>query len=195
MKRFLLSLLLIPFLLGGCNQNPSSGETEQEQHSINVPINEVSLTEGQQFEIPIEIITPTSIIYRSNDEEIATVSRQGVITAIKEGETTISITGGKDRFLLFVTVLADMAKSSLQIVMPKTNFILAKDDEYVLPLTVKYAGEEVENPVLSYEYENEGIVTISSLTVTALNVGTTKCVVTATFEELEISEMLSITVY
>lgn len=195
MKRFLLSLLLIPFLLGGCNQNSGTTPKKEEEHSINVPINEVSLVEGSEFQIPVEILQQTSIIYRSNNEEIATVSRSGLITAIKEGETTISITGGIDRFILFVNVLADTAKSSLSIEMPKNSFTLAKDDQYVLPLVVKYGSDEVKEPVLSYRYGTEGIVSISSLTVSALKIGTTICVVTASYNKLEVSEIFSITVY
>lgn len=194
MKKLLLAILSIPcLLLGGCNK--SSKVDPPVEHSIDVSINEVSITEGEQYTIPIEIIKQTIVVCRSNDEEIATVTRDGVITAIKEGETTISISGGQDHFIVFVTVLAEVAQDSLQIVMPKQSFTLEKNDEFVLPLVVKYGNKEIKDPNLSYEYENEGIVSISSLTVTALKEGTTKCVVTATYEELSVSEIFTITVY
>lgn len=194
MKRFFLAISLIPFLLSGCGGSSDSSEPVVE-HSINVPINDVSLVEGSQFEIPIEIIKKTIVICKSNNEEIVTVSRDGVITALKEGETTISVSGGQDHFIVFVTVLPDTAKSSLQIVMPKNEFTLEIGDEYVLPLTVKYGNEVVNNPLLSYTYEVENIVSISSLIMTAKNEGTTKCVVTASLDELEVSESFTVTVY
>lgn len=194
MKRLFLAILSIPcLLLGGCGK--SSGENKPVEHSINVPIDEVSLEEGNQFTIPIEIIKQTIVVCRSNDEEVATVTREGVITAIKEGETTISISGGQDHFTVFVTVLAKTAEDSLQIFMPKYDFTLAKNDVYTLPISVRYGNEEVNNPTLSYIYETEGIISISSLTLTALNKGTTKCVVTASYNGLEASEIFNVTVY
>ena len=194
MKRLFLALLSLPcLLLGGCNK--SSGGEKEIEHSINVPINEVSLVEGHQFTIPIEIIKQTIVVCRSNDEEIATVTREGVITAIKEGETSISISGGQDHFIVFVTVFAESASDSLQIVMPKYDFTVQKGDTYTLPISVRYGNEEIDEAQLTYEYEVDNIISISSLTLTALNEGTTKCVVTASYDELEVSEIFTVTVY
>lgn len=194
MKKLFLSLLLIPFLLTGCGGSNSSGHKNTEP-SINVGINQVSLVEGDQFEIPIEVFKPSIIVCRSNNEEIATVTHEGIITAIKEGETSISISGGQDRFIVFVTVLADTARNSLSIVMPKDEYTLKVDDEYKLPLTVKYGASTVSEPTISFEYEVEDIISISGLTVTALSEGTTKVVVTASYNQLEVSEIFTVTVY
>ena len=193
MKKLLLAILLFPFLLVGCRG--SSGGDSGNQHSINVPINEVSILEGEQYTVPVEVIKRTIIVYRSNNEEIVTISRDGVITAIKEGETTVTISGGGDNFIVFVTVMAKSAEDSLQIVMPKYDFAMKKDDKFTLPLTVKYGNEAVNNPTMSYVYENEGIVSITGLEVTANAVGETKCLVTATWGELSVSELFTITVY
>ena len=194
MKKLFLALLFVPLLLTGCggSNNPEPAPVE---HYIDVGINEVTLIEGNQFEIPIEVIKPTIIICRSNNEEVASVTHEGVITANKEGETSITISGGQDRFIVFVTVLAETSVDSLSIVMPKNEFTLKVDDEYELPLTMKYGKEEVKEPVLSYEYEYENIVSIEGLTVTALAAGTTKVVVTASLDELKVSEIFTVTVY
>ena len=193
MKKVLLAILLFPFLLVGCKN--SSGGDSGNQHSINVPINEVSILEGEQYTVPVEVIKRTIIVYRSNNEEIVTISRDGVITAIKEGETTVTISGGGDNFIVFVTVMAKSAEDSLQIVMPKYDFTMKKDDKFTLPLTVKYGNEVVDNPTMSYVYENEGVVSITGLEVTANAVGETTCLATATWGELSVSELFTITVY
>lgn len=195
MKKFFLTLLFIPFLLGGCgSDNPGGGDTPVE-HSIDVPISEVSIIEGHEFQIPIEVLKPTIVVCRSNNEEIATVTHNGLVTGVKEGETTINISGGQDHFIVFVTVLEETSKASLQITMPKYNFTLKAGDKYNLPITVKYGSSVIKDPALSYEFEKEGIVSISELTVTALLAGTTKCVVTALYNELEVSELFTLTVY
>lgn len=193
MKKLFLSLLFIPALLTGCGEN--STPTPVAEHCINVGINEVTLYEGDDFQIPIEVIKPAIIICRSNNEEIATVNHEGLINAISEGETSISISGGADRYLIFVTVLKETSKSSLSIDMPKNEFTLEVGDEYELPLKVKYGLEEIKEPRLSYEYEIADIISITNYTISTLNVGYTKVVVTASYDDLEISEIFTVTVY
>lgn len=197
MKKSLLMLLLIPFLLGGCNKkNKSNSEEEtQDVQYIDVSVTEISLHEGEQFQIPIEILKKTIVICQSNDENIATVTHDGLVTATGQGETTITISGGKNRFIIFVTVAPELAKDSLQIVMVKEEFTIQVGDEYILPITVKYGNEVVASPTLSYTYETEGIVSIAGLTVTGVAAGSTKCVVLASYNEMTTSSSFTITVY
>lgn len=189
----LLFLLLIPFVLGGCNKKEKVEEKEQ---YINVAVNEISLEEEEQYQIQTEIIKKGTIVfYSSNNEDVAIVSDSGLVTAIKEGEATINIRGGKDTYSLFVTVSPYQAHDSLQIVLDKETFTLAVNDEYVLPLTVKHGNDVINNPTLSYTYEKEGIISISDFTMTALAVGETKCVVTATYNQEEVSKSFQVAVY
>ena len=196
MKKLFLAILLVPFLLGGCNKKNSGGDEQiPEVHYIDVSVTEVSLIEGDTYQIPIEILKKTIVICQSNNESVATVTHDGLVTAVAKGETSITITGGKDRFIVFVTVSPDEAKDSLQIVMVKDSFTIALGDEYILPLTVKHGNEVVSNPTLAYTYETEGIVSIEGLTVTALAVGSTKCVVNASYNEMSITASFNISVY
>lgn len=188
----------MPLLLVGCNQNnQSSGgsETVTDQY-INVPITEVSLMEEKTYQIETQIIkAETLVFYSSNNEEIASVTDNGLVTANKVGETTINVRGGRDSYIVFITVTPYQAEASLQIILEKDTFTLEKDDEYILPLTVKLGNEIIDNPHLSYTYEVDGIVSIIGTTVTATMVGTTKCVATATYENKEVSKSFTITVY
>ena len=206
MKKFILPILLFPLLAGGCafnwfkkksnnNDEPEEKQPVEEEHYINVSETEFSLEIGQQHQIQITELKKSIIICQSNNEDVATVTQSGLVTAVSVGETSITITGGKDRFVVFVTVLPPEAKDSLQIVMVKTSFTVALDDEYILPLTVKLGNEVVNNPNLSYAYETAGIVSISGLNVTPLSAGTTKCVVTASHNDLSTSSSFTITIY
>ena len=55
MKKLLLSLLLIPFLLVGCKNNGKKSETKTDQY-INVVVDEVSIMEEETYQIQTEII-------------------------------------------------------------------------------------------------------------------------------------------
>ncbi len=188
----------MPLLLVGCNQNKqnsSDSGTATEQY-INVPVSEVSLMEEKTYQIETQIIKAgTLVFYSSNNEEIASVNDNGLVTANKVGETTINVRGGRDSYIVFITVTPYQAEASLQIVIEKDEFTLEKDDEFVIPLTVKLGSEIIDNPLLSYTYEIDGIVSIVGITVTATMVGTTKCVATATYQDKEVSKSFTITVY
>ena len=198
MKKLLLFALLFPFILVGCNEKKEEEppQPEEKESYINVAVTEVTLEEEEQYQIVTEILKKGTIVfYSSNNDEIATVTDDGLVTALKAGETTINIRGGKDSYSLFVTVLPYQAHDSLQIVLEKEEFTLAVNDKYNLPLTVKYGNEVFSSATLSYTYEVQGIVSIEGIEVTAKAVGKTKCVVTATYEEEEVSKVFTITVY
>ena len=196
-------MLLFPLILGGCslfkkksNEQPQEEEqVVEEDRYIDVSATELSLEVGEEYQIVITQLKNTIVLCQSNDESIAKITKEGLVTAVSPGETTLSISGGKDRYIIFVTVLPPEAKDSLQIVMVKTSFTISLDDEYTLPFTVKLGNEIVNNPTFTYAYEVESIVSITGLNVTPLSVGTTKCVVTATYNELSISSSFNITVY
>ena len=102
MKKLLLSLLLIPFLLVGCKSSGKKSDTKTDQY-INVVVNEVSIMEEDTYQIQTEIIKKGTIVfYSSADESIASVTDAGLITALSAGETTVTVRGGKDSFVIFV---------------------------------------------------------------------------------------------
>ena len=55
MKKLLLSLLLIPFLLVGCKNNGKKSETKTDQY-INVVVDEVSMMEEETYQIQTELM-------------------------------------------------------------------------------------------------------------------------------------------
>ena len=194
MKKLLLSLLLIPFLLG-CKSNSKKSDAPTDQY-INVSVNEVSIMEEETYQIETEIIKKGTIVfYSSADDAIASVSDTGLITGIKAGETSITVRGGKDSYVVFVEVTPYQAHDSLQIVLTKESFTLEVGDEYALPLTVKMGNEIIDYPTLSYAFSDNTIVSIEGTMVTALKAGTTSCVVTASYQEQEVSKGFTISVY
>lgn len=200
MKKKLLALFLFPFLLlSGCNkkgQEEESPVTPPAEQYINVSVNEVTIEEDSTYQIETEIIKKGTIIfYSSANEEIATVDDDGLVTAIKAGETFITVRGGKDSYIVDIKVTSFQAKDSLQIVLTKDSFVVTKDDTYVLPLTVKLGNQVIDNATLSYTYSVDGVVSIDNLTLTALSVGEVNCAVTASYQSFEASKVFSVTVY
>ena len=94
-----------------------------------------------------------------------------------------------------MTVTPFQAKDSVQITLTKKSFTLSVDDEFVLPLQVKYGNDVISDYSISYLFENNNVVSISNLVMRALAVGTTKVVATATYNNQEASESFVVTVY
>ena len=197
MKKVLLPLLAIPFILLGCNkQSGGHTPTPTPEQYINVEVNQITLEEEETYQIVTEILVPNTIVfYSSNNKNVATVTEDGLVTALSAGETSINIRGGRDYYSLFVTVTPYQAKDSLQITLTKRSFTLAVNDQFILPLQVKFGSEVVDKYDLSYLCENEGIVSFYALRMDALAAGTTRVVATATYEGLEASESFVVTVY
>ena len=197
MRKVLLPLLAVPFILLGCNQQSGGNKpTPAPEQYINVAVNQVTLEIEEQYQIVTEILVPNTIVfYSTNNDKVATVTDDGLISAVGVGETSINIRGGKDYYSLFVAVTPYQARDSLQISISKKSFTLEVEDEFALPLVVKYGNQIVHNYTISYLYENEGIVSISNLVMTALSAGTTRVVATATYLDFEVSESFVVTVY
>ena len=196
MRKVLLPLLAIPFILLGCNKNSGGSPSPRPEQYINVEVSQITLEVEETYQISTEVLVPNTIVfYSSNNKNVATVTDDGLVTAVAAGETSINIRGGRDYYSLFVTVTPYQAKNSLQITLSKRSFTLSVGDEFVLPLQVKYGNDLVNNCTISYLYENNNVVSISNLVMSALATGTTRVVATATYNNQEASESFTVTVY
>lgn len=194
MKKRLLALLLIPFLLG-CKNKGNSSVLPSEQY-INVPVEELTLMEDDTYQIETEIIKAGTIVfYSSMNEEIVTVNDSGLVTALHAGTTDIVVRGGKDTFNIYVEVLPFQAKDSLQIVLDKDSFTLGVGEDYLLPLKVMVGNTVINDAELTFDISDTTVASINNLTITALSAGTTKCLATAKYGQEEVSKGFNITVY
>lgn len=197
MKKLLLALFTLPFILLGCNKTSGGHKpAPTPEQYINVAVSQVTLEELETYQIETEILVANTIVfYSSNNNNVATVTDDGLVTAVAPGETSINIRGGKDYYSVFITVTTYQAKDSLQITLSKKSFALEVDDTFVLPLSVKFGNEVVNDYTISYLYENDGIVSIADKVMTALAIGTTRVVATATYNNQTASESFTVTVY
>ena len=131
-----------------------------------------------------ENATDKTIIWSSDNEDVVTVSEDGMVTAISVGEATITATCGEVTATCNVTVKPIMATT---ITLNKETLELAVGENETLTATVE--PENTTDKTIVWSSSNEKVATVSEDgVVTAISVGTAtitaKCgEVSATCEE------------
>ena len=82
MRKALLPLLAIPFILLGCNNNQGGGHkpAPTPEQYINVEVNQITLEVEETYQINTEILVENTIVfYSSNNKGVATVTEDGLV--------------------------------------------------------------------------------------------------------------------
>ncbi len=151
------AFIFIRYFLPNMNQDetvPTTAiqevETTPSATELTIPCDHMAMTnagiaelsaEGQQFLLHIKALpenTTDKIIYTSGDESIATVTEDGKITAVSEGETTIYISCGIQRIECPVIV-----KYVEETVPPTTE---AVEEETTAPTEAEEETEAEDEP-------------------------------------------------
>ncbi|MCQ2607601.1 MAG: Ig-like domain-containing protein [Bacteroidales bacterium] len=146
-----------------------------EVQNISLNISKVTLTTGDNQQVSVsyepENATNKSLVWTSTDETIATVSEDGVITAVGEGTTTIVVkTLSGISKIITVTVQSDVIAVENVSVAP-TSLVMNAGDTKTVVATVSPA--DATNKTISWTSSDENVVTVSSEgIVTAVGAGT-----------------------
>jgi len=136
MKRSLL-FLIASFVLFAC----------KEEHPDSVPVSSITISQPAAEMIVGEIVqlkatilpnnaTDKTIYWASSKQSVATISENGLLTAIAEGQSTITATAGGKTASCHVSVSNIIIKVS-SISLNKTELYLVEGDEETLTVTVK----------------------------------------------------------
>jgi hypothetical protein len=110
-------------------------------------------------------------MWTAEDSSIASVV-DGLVTANKVGQTTVTVSAGEYSKKCYVTVIPDQEVPVLSVVNAHNGVInLNVDDEYNLKFTVSFAGEHVEAQV-SFTSSDEQVVAVDGNgKITATGIG------------------------
>lgn len=127
-----------------------------------------------------------SVVWKSNNTSIATVSAEGVLTAVSEGTTTISVTSGVFSTTIMVTVTStsieeDDEEEEIQITLSVANASSLKSMivGQVVSTSVSYGPDTLTDASVTYRSSNSNVVSVtSSGVVTAKAAGSATLTVT-----------------
>lgn len=121
--------------------------------------------------------------WTSDDETVATVSEGGVITAVKGGIATITLSKGEEKLTFTITVKTPSITLNSEFATIQTGDTLNLE-----------ATADPENSPVIWESENQEIATVENGVVTAKLPGTAKIIATITVNGIEYRSICEVTV-
>lgn len=133
---------------------------------------EISLTTGGEYKLSYK---PSDYTWTSTDKDVAIIDESGKISALKEGNTTITVTTDNEIIIYKVRVTVDESQLEITSVkMEKNTLELELDGSYTMP--VKYYPENARDNTLNWFSSNEKVVTVDKGVIKVVGPGT--CMVT-----------------
>ena len=167
-------LVLFLALLSSCLKSPSEPVT-QEPATINLSTYSVALTAiSQRIRIDAtvldqngRVVTDATIFFRSGNEKIAKVSDRGVVTAVSQGTTQITVTSGYATVTAAVSVMQQAA--SIEI-MPDSLSLERVGQAFQLRADVKDGGgTAIPGAVVVWTSRNPAVATVLQIIDEALS--------------------------
>ncbi len=203
MKR-LLSCFFVALLCASCffacgkkATSESTSTSESKGGSIAFVQKEIIVALGDSVKVEVETSKKNIFVFWSiRDEEIATVSDDGVITALSEGETICYAEFAGERVMCLVKVISPQATPMLSVSLPyeDNTVTLYVGDALLINSIVKLGDAVVENAQLEYAISQTDVVSVEDGKVICNKVGITTISICATYENQTATVILTVNV-
>ena len=145
--------------------------------SINVNQAELSLKVGASYAIVPEVLpsntTNKEVTYKSADEKIATVAADGKVTAVAEGETTITVTATSGVYnTVKVVVSSQGGSSNIETISLSLKSVTLSPGGSV-QLYQSYSPSDANASELIWTSSNPGVASVDNGLIVAISPGTT----------------------
>lgn len=200
MKRLFVLLPLITLLFGCNNKSNSkpSGGGEVIQNAITLNVNTISLSEEKTFQLEATV-DPTLqkylLFWSSENEDVALVDDNGLVTAVKKGYTIIVAQVGKYFARCAIEVTNYVPVDSLSVSLDKTTFTLNVNDTYELTPVVRLGNQVIENYTVTSLISDTEVISYSNSVITALHAGNADILLTYSYLEYSVQQLLHVAVY
>ena len=198
MKKYLTIIAILVAAFSCTTKLEPEGQDPQEPtevavESVAISANTLSLQPGETANLTARIYPDNadvkSISWTSSNNEIATVSQDGGVAAIAEGECVITVNcdGKKDECSVTVAIVKVPVTS---VTLDKTTADLLVGESLQLSATV--IPDNATDKTVTWTSSNTEVATVENGLVTALTAG--EAVITATAEEISANCAVTVTV-
>ena len=169
---------------GGESTQESSSSSAQEP-SVQFVYNEITLAVGESVQAEVVTARPNVFVFFSvHDSSIATVSDDGVITALAEGQTICYAEFRGEKALCLIKVTAQTVKPQLSASVPYAGnaVVLYAGDSLDLQVVVKNGDEVVDGAQVTYEVASASVANVTDGVLSASSAGTMTVTITVEYE-------------
>ncbi len=117
-----------------------------------------------------EDATNKDLIWESDNESVAAVDEQGVVTGKKEGKATITVTSAENNKIKATCEVTVIKVPVTRVTLSKTKLTLAPGKNHTLTATI--APNDATNKSLTWKSSNDKIAAVKNGKVTAKKAGT-----------------------
>ncbi len=189
MKRLLCVIMVLMCLLCffscGKGKDDTSLSSEGKKGTIAFVQNEVTISIGESVQLEVETTKKNVFIFWSiRDENLATVSDDGVITALAEGQTICYAEFAGERVMCLVKIVSPQAMPLLSISVPYEgeSVTLYVGDSLAINAIVRLGDSVVTDAQVEYEITQTDIVQVEGNEMVGKKVGETTVLIRATYE-------------
>ena len=209
-KSKILAIFPLVFVLFGCsfnlfNRNKNNATPEQnnnnsepEKAMVVLNTNSISISQEKTYKLEVSIDPSLSkylLFWSIENENIATISDDGLVTAISTGYTVCMAQCGKYQARCVVEVTPYIPNDSLSVSFEKTSFTFNVNDTYNLNPVVKLGNTVITNYSVAAQISNSNVVSYSNNIISALNVGESDILLSYSYLEYSVQQLLHVVVY
>ena len=171
----ILSLALFGVTLTGCRKEgggskptPPTPPTPPAEFTITLDRSNLSLKENETYKLVATTSEPATVTWSTSNEFFATVDEEGLVTAVQEGNATITASANGKSATCLVTITKDVPPGPEFTISLDYTELQLKVDEYQL-----ITATTSEPATVTWDSSNPEVASVVDGLVTALTVGTT----------------------
>ena len=135
------------------------------------------------------------LFWSSENESVAMIDDNGLVTAVNAGYTIVVAQVGKYFARCAVEVTNYEPMDSLSVTFDKSTFNLNVDDTYELTPVVKLGSEAIEQYTVTSIISDDEVISYSNGLITALSAGNADLLLTYSYLEYSVQQLLHVAVY
>ena len=194
----LLAMLFTVFCFSACggNDKPESSDSG-EQPAVAFVENEINLAIGET--VKADVVTSKKnvfVFFSVRDKDVATISADGTITGVGEGQTICWAEFGGEKAVCIIKVAGKVTMPMLSVVVPyEANSITMYANETLnLKASVKLGDNVMDNAQVTYKASAGDVISVEDGVITAKSAGNATVTVTANYEDQSAFIMVYVTV-
>lgn len=194
----LLAMLFTVFCFSACggNDKPETSDSG-EQPAVAFVENEINLAIGET--VKADVVTSKKnvfVFFSVRDKDVATISADGTITGVGEGQTICWAEFGGEKAVCIIKVAGKVTMPMLSVVVPyEANSITMYANETLnLKASVKLGDNVVDNAQVTYKASAGDVISVEDGVITAKSAGNATVTVTANYEDQSAFIMVYVTV-